>query len=303
MDRGFGATVDDLIAAQYGVISRRQLINAGIGLGVINHRMRTGALVPVDRGVYRARMAPPSVEQSLMAAVLGIGGAAVVSHQSAAHLWGLLNRRPEQPHVTTSAGRWRPKPFHVHRSTDLADSHITSVRGIPTTTPARTVVDLGASAPRMAVGAFNQVLRDRLVTLNEFETLLGDIGRQGRAGVGVIRRLVEERAKWVGTNESALEDEFRRIVDKALLPIPVAQYEIRDDWGVLIGRVDFAYPERRLVIELDGYRFHSDPEAFARDRNRQNRLLLAGYRILRYTAIDLRQNPDRVVADLVRSLA
>ncbi len=302
MDRGFGRTVDDLIAAQYGVISRRQLIDAGISYGVIDHRLRSGALVHVDRGVYRARVAPPSGEQSLMAAVLGIGGAAVVSHQSAAHLWGLLGRRPEQPHVTTSTGRWRPKPFHVHRSMDLAVEHITSVRGIPTTTPARTVVDLGASAPRLAVSAFNQVLRDRLVTLSEFEILIGDIGRQGRAGVGVIRKLVEERAKWVGTNESALEDEFRRIIDRSLLPIPVAQYEIRDDRGMFIGRADFAYPERRLVIELDGYRFHSDPEAFARDRNRQNRLLLAGYRILRYTAKDLRQNPDRVVADLVRSL-
>ena len=236
-----------------------------------------------------------------MAAVLGLAGRAVVSHQSAAHLWGLISQ-PETLHVTTSTSRWRPKSFHVHRSMDLAIEHTTSLRGIPTTTPARTVVDLGGSAPRLAIGAFNQVLRDRMVTLVEFESLLDEIGRQGRAGVGVVRKLVEERALWMDVNESVLEDEFRRIIDRALLPIPTSQYEIRDDRGMFIGRADFAYLDRRLVIELDGYRFHSDPDAFARDRSRQNRMHMAGYRVLRYTAKDLRQNPERVVADLVGSL-
>ncbi|MDF1597287.1 MAG: DUF559 domain-containing protein, partial [Acidimicrobiia bacterium] len=154
----------------------------------------------------------------------------------------------------------------------------------------------------LAIGAFNQTLRDGLATLNEFEILLADIGRQGRAGVGLLRDLVEDRAKWAGENESALEDEFRRIVDRALLPVPTPQFEIRDERGLFLGRADFAYPERRLVIELDGYRYHSDPDAFVRDRSRQNRLLMAGYRVLRYTAQDLRQYPERVIADLVRSL-
>ena len=288
MDSGASQRIDDLFAAQHGVVSRRQLIATGVKEGVIAGRLRSGAWIAVDRGVYRARVAPMSHDQGLMAAILGIAGPAVVSHQSAAHLWDLLRREPEVPHVTTSTGRWRSKPYHVHRSMDLLDEHVTTVRRVPVTTPARTVVDLGASAPRLAVGAFNQVLRDRLATLGEFEGLLEDIGRQGRAGVGVIRKVVEERAEWMGANESVLEDEFRRIVDQALLPVPASQYEVRDDRGAFIGRADFAYPDRRLVIELDGYRYHSDPEAFARDRKRQNQLLMAGYRVLRYTARDLR---------------
>jgi hypothetical protein len=303
MDRVFPPAVEELAASQHGIVARRQLLEIGVTHGIIDRRVRSGSLVRVDRGVFRLRTARQSYDQQLMTAIVGVGPSTVVSHQSAAHMWELMDRRPELPHVTTSAGRWRSKAFNVHRSGDLAPEHVDAIRGIPVTIPSRTVVDLGATVSAKAVAViFGRVLRDGMVTLREFECLLADIGRQGRAGVGVARKLVEERREWDGDNESVLEDEFRRLVSRAGLPSPVGQFEIRDHSGLFVGRADFAFPEQRLAIELDGYRYHSDPETFVRDRNRQNRLLLAGYRVLRYTARDLRQTPERVVADLVRSL-
>lgn len=301
MERGFGTTAEDIMSSQMGLATRRQLLDAGLSEGVIANRVRSGALIRVDRGVYRVRPAPITLDQELMAAVLGVGEGAVISHLSAAFLWGLVEIEPELPHVTTTAARWRSKPYHVHRSGDLAASHIVEIRGMPVTNPARTVADAGAISPALARRAFHQSLRDRLATMDEYEDLLAVIGRQGRAGAGVLRELVEVRRQWERSNESPLEDDFLRIVHRANLPEPVQQHVIRDRNGGFIGRADFAYPRHRLIIELDGYRYHSDPQSFVRDRNRQNRLLLAGYRVLRYTAEDLRSE-DVVIADLHRAL-
>ena len=304
MDRVSITHPEDLAASQHGLITRRQLVELNVSPGVISRRLQSGTLVRVDTGVYRLRGSVESQEQQLMAAVLVVGPDAAVSHQSAAHLWGLLERAPDRPHVSVVRGRWRNKPFHVHRSTDLGSDHVGLARGIPTTVPARTVLDLGATAsPRTVAAAFGTALRDGHATLEEMESMLLDLGRQGRAGIGAARRLIEERRRWLSTHESVLEDEFRRIVEDASLPRPSAQCEIRDDRGAFLGRVDFAYPERRLVIEIDGYLYHSDPASFVRDRIRQNRLLLAGYKILRYTAKDLHEEQTRVAAEIARSLA
>lgn len=292
---------DDLMASQHGLATRRQLIESGMNEGAIAGRLRKGALIRVHHGVYRSRQAPQTPDQVLMAAVLASGDGATVSHQSAARLWGLPTRIPDRPHITTTAGRWRPKQYYVHRSGDLAPVHVDQVRGIPTTTVVRTVLDLGAVEPFLAGKAFRQSLRDRLATLQDYDEILSDVGRQGRAGVGVLRDAVEARRRWESENESVLEDEFMAIVDRYLLPSPVPQHVIRDKTGGFIGRVDFAYPEHRLLIELDGYRYHTDPGAFVRDRNRQNRISLAGYRVLRYTAEDLR-SPNRVVGELSQAL-
>jgi very-short-patch-repair endonuclease len=146
-------------------------------------------------------------------------------------------------------------------------------------------------------------LRSELTTLAEVSAVVAKVARRGRAGVGHARAVLEERQRWQGQTESVLEDLFRQILQDAGLPLPRAQVPVRDASGRVVARVDFAYPKRRLAIEIDGFRFHSDIETFARDRVRQNAVIAAGYRMMRYTARDLREAPARVVADISRSLA
>ncbi|NIA25345.1 MAG: DUF559 domain-containing protein [Gammaproteobacteria bacterium] len=292
-----------LARSQHGVVTRPQARDAGLSSSGVDRRLRSGYFLSVYPGVFTLSGVPSSRLQGLMAAVLSTGVGAVASHRSAAGLLGMLPW-PRQMHVATRRRRWSPKPFVVHRSTDLAPDQTMVLRCIPTTEPARTIVDLGAAVGRRTVAlAFDKALRDRLVTLERVAEVVDDVARQGRTGVGTARALLEIRLKWRGDTESPLEDLFRQLLADAGLPMPMGQYPVRDQLGVVVARLDFAYPERRLGIELDGFRFHSDPKTFADDRVRQNAVLSAGYRLLRYTARDLRDTPQRVVAEVARSLA
>jgi len=260
-------------------------------------------LVPVEPGVFRVSGAPTTPLQETLAAVLGVGAPAVASHQTAVWIWGVWEKQPRPTHVSTRARYWRPKRYTVHRSSDLHDDYVTEVDGVPVTTMVRTIVDLGATARLGTVAqVLDAALRARLVTLDGIRDVIDDVARPGRSGVRAARVLVEERDRWVRASESELEDLFVRIVRNAALPIPSPQVEIRGSGNEFIARVDFFYPGSRVAVELDGFSFHTDPATFSRDRARQNRLVMEGIVLLRYTARDLRGRPERVVAEISQAL-
>ncbi len=232
-----------------------------------------------------------------MVAVLAVGPEAVASHQAAAWLWELTDRF--ELHVATTRPRWRHRTYQVHRSTDLYGHHVARVRGVPVTTPARTIVDLGATAPLTVVArAFDAALRAGITTVDDVAALVEEVARPGRRGVGAARKLIGERVDLTVATESVLEGEFARLLHENGLPTPTPQYELRDRQGREIARVDFAYPDHRVAIELDGYRFHSDPHTFATDRQRQNQISLEGFTVLRYTARDVRGDPGRILSEI-----
>jgi very-short-patch-repair endonuclease len=295
--------IAELASNQHGLLTRPQLRELGVSASAVDRRLRTGRLESLYPEVYVVGGSAKNSLQELLGAVLSMGRGSAISHFSAAGVWGMLSP-PGQVHVATPRPRWREKPFVVHRSTDLGPRYIGESDGIPVTTPARTVVDLGAVAGRRTVGlALDAALRDGLTTLADVEDVINRVARKGRAGVGHARVVIEQRRLWHTETESVLEDLFRQLVHDAGLPDPQPQVQIRDVIGRVVARVDFAYPEHRLAIELDGFRFHSDRESFVRDRARQNAVLSTGYRLLRYTARDLRQSPVRVVAEVSRFLA
>lgn len=299
---GLERRVAEIASAQHGVITRRQLEEVGLSTSSIDRRLYSGRLTPLYPDVYIIGGSAKSEAQTLMGAVLSMGRGAALSHQSAAAMWSILPT-PGRIHVATPRPRWKEKPFVVHRSTDLGPRYVASVEGIPTTNPARTIVDLGAVVGRRTVGlALDTALRQGSVALTDVEDVIDRVARKGRSGVGHARAVIEQRRRWLSDTESVLEDLFRQLVQDAGLPVPQPQVHVRDSIGRTIARVDFAYPDRKLAIELDGFRYHSDPEAFTRDRTRQNALLSTGYRLLRYTARDLRENPVRVVAEVGRFL-
>jgi len=236
-------------------------------------------------------------------AVLSCRPTAAASHATAAHLHRLEERRPDVIEVAVPTGRQPRRDFIVHRSVDLVPHHVTRRTGIAVTTIERILVDGGSTAPLGRVGRwFDTALRLRLTTAEDVGRLLLDVAERGRNGVTVARQLVEERMGWTERTESELEDRFLRLVRRVGLPAPVAQWPVTDAHGRFLGRADFGWPDHGVAAELDGYASHSDPTSFRLDRVRQNRLVLAGITLLRFTWWDVDLRPATVVSDLGEAL-
>ncbi len=192
----------------------------------------------------------------------------------------------------------------VHRSSDLNSSVTTTRNGLSVTTPARTLVDLGAvQSIRVVERCLDAALSRRLVTLHGLRTTLDSVGRRGRRGVGALRALLDERSGAAELAESVLEARMLRLCRTHGLPEPVCQHEVRRG-NHLVGRIDFAYPADRVAIEVDGYESHASLHAFRHDRTRQNELVGLGWTVLRFTWDDVVHQPARVarvVAGVLRA--
>lgn len=285
----------------YGVIGRQRLLDAGISSSALGRLAERGLLTKAAHKTYVFPGVRPSWEQSVMIAVTSAGSAALASHQTAAYLHRLTSRRPDAIEIVMSRWDRSEQPFVVHESLDLVDEDAVLVGSIPTTAPARTVVDLGASAPWLVESALDAGLRARRFTTRDIAVFVGRVGRRGRRGVGVIRPLLEARLFWEGITESELEDLFRRAWGE-MQPPPTPQYVIRSSEGAFLCRTDFAFTEHRLRIELDSEAFHMDRPTFLKDRRVQNRTELLGWRTLRYTWLDLTGRPEAVVAEVQAAL-
>ena len=294
---------EGIARTQDGLITVEQARNAGLSARGARSRVEAGRWERSLRGVYRAADSPRSWRQDLLAACLAAGPAAVASHRSAAALWGLDGVGPGWVELTVSRPRAHRLPgVLVHRSTDLDPTMAIVRAGIPTTDPARTILDLGAVIPVWRVeAALESALSRRLVTLTGLRVALDSVARRGRRGAGVLRALLEQRSDAARMSESVLEARVLRLLRDHSLPQPTLQYEVRVGQR-LIGRVDFAYPRLNLAIEVDGYEFHSSLAAFSHDRARQNELVAAGWTVLRFTWDDLVHRPERVVNVLRRVL-
>lgn len=190
----------------------------------------------------------------------------------------------------------------VHRVLDLDRADLMVVEAIPTTTPTRTLIDLAGVLPADAVEeALDDALRRRLTSISRLQWRLRDLGTKGRPGIAVIRRLIDGRSN-VGVPQSVLETRLLRLVKRARLSRPECQHQIRDERGRLVGIVDFAYPQARLAIEVDGYRWHSGRARWEYDLGRRNKLTRLGWRILHVTATDIEQRPDETAAAIAAVL-
>ena len=292
-----------MASGQIGLITHDQALECGLSEKAIRHRVDSGRWLRRHIGVYAVAGAPRSWEQDLLAACLAAGRGAVVSHRAAAALWGMDGLRRDV--IELSVPRplcHRLRGVTVHRSTDLERSMPTTRAGIPVTSPMRTLVDLGAVVPSWTVErALDQTLSRRLVTVVGLRRQLDALARKGRRGAGVLRALLDERADSSFGTESVLEALMRRLCRDHGLPVPVSQFEVRCGRR-LLGRVDFAFPDDRLAIEVDGYEHHASIEAFQHDRARQNDLVGGGWTVLRFTWDDVTRRPERVAAAILRVL-
>jgi hypothetical protein len=280
-----------LSARQQGLFTRRQAQLAGATDAKIEHRLKTGRWVLVARGVYRLAGVPVTWKQRALAACLVAGPEAVVSHRSAAVLWGIPGFRPGRVEITVPPGAGNRNPLaRVHRSA------VNGVRrdGVPATRPARTIVDLaGVVGGDVLEAAVDDVLCRRLCRLDE---LAAPPRRRGSAAL----RAVLQAWNGEGAADGVAEMRVVRALLAAGLPNPVRQYEIRVD-GEFVARVDLAYPAERLAIELDGFRWHAGRGPFRSDRLRGNRIEAAGWRLLRAAPEDVDKLVGSAVAILRRA--
>jgi hypothetical protein len=250
-------------------------------------------------GVYADRSVPDSVSLRLFAALLYGGRGAKASHSTAAALYGVDAAADSRIHLSVPVSRCvRPQSgMVIHRSRRLSGSQVTTHRRFPTTAPARTLIDLADITPRPLLDALvADATRTGLVTVDYLRRQLHSL--QGRRCTPFLRRLLDD---FDPAMESVLEREYAHVVAVAGLPAGSSQYEIWDG-PLLVARVDFAYPDRKLAIEIDGYAYHSTLQQFERDRRRQRALGAQGWQVQRFVADDVRGHPGDVVAELARLL-
>ncbi|HWI04822.1 MAG TPA: type IV toxin-antitoxin system AbiEi family antitoxin domain-containing protein [Acidimicrobiales bacterium] len=265
------AALATVAARQHSLFTRAQARSAGATDHMIQHRLATGRWVLVARGVYRLAGVPVTWKQRALAACLIAGDGAVVSHRSAAVLWGVSGFRPGPLDITVPPGRSNRNPLaRVHRST--VDSVLRD--RVPVTRPSRMLADLArVVSGDLLEEAVDDVLCRRLCRLPDLPTG----GRLGKV-----------LAAWNGDGlpEGVAEMRVVRALINAGLPAPVRQYEIWVD-GVFIARVDLAYPPFRLAMELDGFRWHAGRRRYRSDRMRRNRVEAAGWRLLEAAPEDI----------------
>lgn len=280
---------------QHGVASRRQLRSLGFGEEAIKAALAEGRLIALHEEVFAVGHARVPRRGYWWAAVLAYGPGAVLSHQSAAVLWGLRRRRKGPIHVTAACGRQgirRRRGIWIHRC-KLRPEEATVHEGIPVTTVARTLFDFAEAASYEELEkAAEEADRLKLLRRRELE-LVCERGRGRRALKPVRRLLVELGAPAEG--RSPLEIRFAEFIRAYRLPVPVQNVH------VLGHEVDALWPAAKLVVELDSWEHHGHRAAFERDRARDPKLLLAGYRTIRITHRRLDTEAD-TVADEIRAL-
>jgi hypothetical protein len=285
---------------QHGVLSYDQARRAGMSRPTVTRRVQAGRWIAEHHGVYRVAGSVPSWEQRLMAACLAAGGRA--SHRAAARLWGLDGQQAADVEVLVLRDRGHEWRFTTHRTGrwDPVDGARRS--GVPTTSPARTLLDLAAVVDADALEiALDAALRDGLVRVPRVLWRLESLGGRGRSGSACLRALLEERQGATGRSESALETKALRLIRRAGLPEPAVQHRVRERRRI-IARLDLAYPDRLIAVPLDGWRYHATRSVWQRDLASRAQLAAMGWRVVPLTWSDVVHRPADVVELLRRTL-
>ena len=235
---------------QHNFVTRAQLLGLGLSRRAITARLHAGKLTAVHAGVYALGAVPRDPVSRGHAAVLACGVGAALSHDSAAALWE-LRRWPRMPEVTAPTDKRRPG-IRTHRSRTVARDDVTTHFGVRVTTIARTIDDI---SPRLTDRQLMRAVNDARLSGHLGPTALHAL----IAGHSRAARLLDPDQ---APTRSTLEDEFARWLQRHRLPTPRRN-------AMLDGReVDALFERQRVIVELDGWRFHNDRRAFEADRDR-----------------------------------
>jgi very-short-patch-repair endonuclease len=283
-----------LATRQHGILTRKNLLELGYGPRSIEHRLRSGRLHPVYRGVYAVGRPEVSHEGRWMATVLACGRSALLSHRSAAALWGFAKEHADYVEISVRRqSQPRLSGLRAHRRPSLPAADVTARRGIPLTTPVRTFLDLvSVMGPRDLERAINEADKRDVVDADALRHALDERG--GEPGVRPLRRILDKHTFRLSDDE--LERLFRPLAADAGLPVPLTKQMV-DGF-----EVDFFWPDLGLVVETDGWRYHRTPSAQARDALRFQTHTAAGFTPLRFSHYQVKYEPTHVL-DILRRTA
>jgi very-short-patch-repair endonuclease len=327
--------ISSIASRQHGVVTRTQLVAAGVPPGVVERRVTLNRIRRLHRGVYlvspvesmharalaavlacgggpaagahlgagsgaqqgagsAAQPARPPTQVRSEGSVMGVGRA-VASHWTALNLFDLLRSRRcgNRVHVTVAGMQPRRPGIHIHRVRGLPLDEVTSVDGVPVTTPPRTLLDISdAMSTRDLERTVIEALGSQLTTRTALLDLLARYPR--RRGSRILQSVLRSEDSVLVRSEA--ERLFRSLVHEAGLPEPAV--------NAMIGgfKVDFVWRDQRLIAEVDGAAYHSTSNRFETDRLRDRTLVAAGYRVIRVTWRQIKHERLALAVQVARAL-
>jgi hypothetical protein len=291
-DRTPEERIAEIASAAHGVVTWDEMRAAGISPAEIKRRARTGALIRQHRGVYRVGHRAPSVVARYMAAVKACGRDALLCGKAAAYLHGLIKGPPPPPEVITATDR-RVKDLKTRRTRHPDPRDATKAHGIPVTTVPRTLVDLAAELQEdeLARACHEAGVKHR-TTPRDVAAVLHR--RPSSPGARTLRRVMTGDVK---VSLSKLERGFLQRLEAEDLPVPQTN-RAKDG-----RRLDCRWPDHKLTVELDGYRFHNSRYAWEQDRRREREARARDDEFRRYTYADVFEDSRFMLAELRDLLA
>lgn len=288
-------------ARQEGVLRRDQALR-WLSAKQVQGRLASGAWERVFPRVFRVVGAPVGWRQSLRALCLWAGTGFALSHRTAAELHRLSRFRAQRLELSVTRHLVRPGACVVHEVQPFGRGEVEVLQGLPVTSATRTLFDL-ASLDDVRLddlrASVDQALREKKTSVERLEVSLARCA--GHRGAGRMRRILVELQGGGGPTESELEARVLELIRGAGLPVPERQRTVIV--GGRLRRVDFRYPGARVIVEADGYAYHSNVIAFEKDRQRRNSLITAGYEVLQWTWKALEERPFVLIQELVTVLA
>jgi very-short-patch-repair endonuclease len=290
-----------LAATQLGLFTVRQAYACGMTRKMLRTRLGQGAFERVIHGVFRVGGHPVSPAEAHMGLVLAAGAEGTrASHRAGAWLWD-MTAHEQKPEITIPADvRFRLKDSRVHRTkTPLLNPVIR--KGVPATTAAETLLDLGAVRNLEDVqAALDRGIANKILTPMSALAELDRRGKMGVRGTASLRALLDGAGISGSHHPSVLEAKMRRLIKKAKLPQPRCELIVGKNGQY---RLDFSWPELLLAVEVDGWMYHSSFGAFVGNKTRKNSLTVQGYAILEYTWIHVTKREGTVIAELKAAYA
>jgi very-short-patch-repair endonuclease len=286
----------------HGILSFRDLLEAGVTSEGIDRRLKGGTLHRIYPATYRLPGAPATWRQALWAARKWAGDDCVFSHRSGLLLMGLAGATDAVLEMTVTRRVKSPDRrllLHYTRRDPFADA--IEVEGLPVTSAGRTILDSAAVARKWQVeAALDDGLRRKLFTVDDMWRILTKSGGRGRKGSALLRALLEERSDGRARSHSVLEINLDGVLRNSVVPAYFRQFEVMTKSGVPAD-VDFAWPEAKLAVEVDGYRWHSGRRQWQSDLERQNALAEVGWLVLRFTWYDVVSRPEYVIRTILEA--
>jgi hypothetical protein len=282
--------IAQLADRQHRVVAVWHLFELGIGRGAIEWRVANGRLHRVHQGVYAVGHRKLGWQGVLIAAVLAGGPEAVLSHRSAAKLWGIRpDNRPKVDVTIQSRGAHRRKGIDVHAVRHLDPRDVTKIDGIPVTTLPRTLLDLAEVVPKsQVIRAITQAEIQRIIDLKAIHELMAR--SPGRRGLKPLREILTDAVIEPNTKEE-FEHAFVQFCHEYGLPRPIVNTKVEGY------EVDATWPGSDVIVELDSWKFHGHRKAFEDDRERDV-ALQPRYRVVRITWRQLTRKPDQLARTL-----